>query len=68
MQELRIDLERARGFWLRMSRDTGVNHSTIVRIVHGRTPHPQIHTYGKIRGWLDSHPDFLAARSPEQAV
>ncbi len=60
MQQLRADLGRARGHWPRIADDTGVNYFTIARIARGVTPNPQIDTFGKIRDWIDAHPDFLA--------
>jgi transcriptional regulator with XRE-family HTH domain len=55
MSTLRNDLFRAKGHWSRLSRKTGIEYSTVVRIARGITPNPQIETYRKIRIWLDKN-------------
>ncbi len=60
MLKLRTDLDRARGHWPRIASDTGVDYFTIARIARGDTENPRVDTFGKIREWIDVHPDFLA--------
>jgi hypothetical protein len=55
MNRLRHDMARAKGHWTKLSRKTGIEYSTVVRIASGTTPNPQIHTYRKIRLWLDKN-------------
>ena len=64
MPTLRADLQRARGRWPQIARDTGVSHSTIARAARGRIPTPQIDTYESLRGWLDAN---LAATESKAA-
>jgi transcriptional regulator with XRE-family HTH domain len=63
MELLRLDLARAKGHWSKLSRNTGIEHSTIVRIARGATPNPQIETYRKIRVWLDTNLPLIEALS-----
>jgi hypothetical protein len=55
MPTLRADLARAKGRWPQIAEATGINYFTIARIAGGRTPAPQIDTYEKLRGWLDTN-------------
>lgn len=55
MEALRHDLDRARGRWPQISRDTSVDYFTIARIARGNTQNPRIDTFDKLRAWLDAH-------------
>lgn len=55
MPALRADLAKAKGRWPQMASETGVSHSTISRIYRGEIPTPQINTFEKLRGWLDTN-------------
>jgi DNA-binding phage protein len=63
MCTLRHDLARAKGHWAKLSRNTGIEYSTVVRIASGITPNPQIETYSKIRNWLDANLSLIEALS-----
>lgn len=55
MTVLRTDLGRAKGRWLDIVRQAGVNHSTISRVYRGVVPAPRIDTYMALRAWLDQN-------------
>lgn len=68
IQDLRSDLDRARGHWPRISRDTEIDHATIARIARGEIKNPRLDTFVKIRGWMDTHPDFLVKSDRDRVV
>jgi transcriptional regulator with XRE-family HTH domain len=70
MTVLRDDLSRAKGHWAKLSRKTGIEYSTVVRIARGDTPNPTIDTYRKIRHWLDRNLPLIEglAKAGDEAV
>ena len=56
MERVRQGLEKARGNWPKISRDTGVDYFTICRIARGETGNPRIQTVEAIQGWLGKNP------------
>lgn len=68
MTVLRDDLERARGYWPKLAEQTGINHSTISRIVRRENTNPQLDTFQKIRGWLDANLPLIDALSVNGAI
>ena len=57
------DLDRARGRWQSIAKDTGINYFTICRIARGNTPDPGVKTYERLRQWCDKN----LSRDPEAA-
>ena len=52
METLRSDLDRARGRWPAIARDTGIDYFTIARIARKNTERPRIDTVEKLQSWL----------------
>lgn len=55
------DLNRARGRWQLIARDTGINYFTVCRIARGDTPDPGVNTYERLRAWCDENVPKVAA-------
>jgi predicted transcriptional regulator len=62
MDQLRHELDRARGHWPTISRDTGVDYFTIARIARGETENPRINTVERIQEWLIENQHKHASR------
>lgn len=52
---LRADLDRARGRWQVIARETGLSYSTVCRIARGDIPDPGVQSYVLLRSWCDAN-------------
>ena len=67
MDDLRNELEKARGHWPRIAAETGVDYFTVARIARGDTQNPRIDTVEKLRAWLAANPPPYVSVSEEHA-
>lgn len=63
MTEIRDGLDRARGQWPKIAKDTGLDYFTIARIARGVTASPRIDTVELLSQWLGANASLLAPRA-----
>lgn len=68
ISELRAGLEQAKGMFSRISEDTGVDVSTISRIVRGDIENPRIETIDRLREWLADNPPPYVTVSASKVI